>query len=330
MGEEEITTTDMKTAQDLIHTLDYDEQSVWKIRRELMEKLLENPELISQNNYIGDFYDLYASGNIKKLQDLENRKESLTVADISVLNNMQDNLELIEWNLFQIVLNDSLIKTDPDLKDSLLQDNESRLAVIQYLTEYNRLAYAGIDAGIMQAAGEIRTENNDIATNKEYELNELTVNKIYLTTVGIGSSEDIADYAGQLWDIASQCPYSGGPAVYKARGLYNLVDDEVTYNDQLICLSYGIEYRQSASRYNAGATIYPNPAGNLVTLKYRIDEDGVLEIHDAIGQILYSKRLKSKIYEFEFETNNLSNGVYFYKVTCRGSNIATGKLIIAK
>ncbi|MBL0051710.1 MAG: hypothetical protein IPP29_09480 [Bacteroidetes bacterium] len=44
-------------------------------------------------------------------------------------------------------------------------------------------------------------------------------------------------------DIATQCPLIGGPAVYLARPIVELYDDNIVYNDQAVCLSQGVSMK---------------------------------------------------------------------------------------
>ena len=42
-----------------------------------------------------------------------------------------------------------------------------------------------------------------------------------------------------------KCPYSNGPAVFRARAIYELGDPEAIYNDEDVCLLQGM-YRDQA------------------------------------------------------------------------------------
>ena len=44
--------------------------------------------------------------------------------------------------------------------------------------------------------------------------------------------------------ITQQCPFAGGTAVYRARGMYELINDSIVYDDDAVCLAQGL-YRSS-------------------------------------------------------------------------------------
>src|ERR1043166_9560854 len=62
--------------------------------------------------------------------------------------------------------------------------------------------------------------NGIILSSEEIEQNVQIVNDIYLNTFAQGICEFNEDQINYLHDVAIQCPYSGGAAVYKARSMY--------------------------------------------------------------------------------------------------------------
>jgi hypothetical protein len=60
-------------------------------------------------------------------------------------------------------------------------------------------------------------------------------------------------------------PIAGGPAVYRARSLYFLIDPEMVYDDELTCIQNGYLYRTSKN-ITHNSKLYPNPASNEITI----------------------------------------------------------------
>ncbi|MBK8950418.1 MAG: hypothetical protein IPM68_16665 [Flavobacteriales bacterium] len=74
------------------------------------------------------------------------------------------------------------------------------------------------------------------------------MNEIHLATIGKDVDIFSTTQAGALFDIANQCPMIGGNAVFKARSLYWLIDDNYDFDDLLLCLSYGIVVKSLTER----------------------------------------------------------------------------------
>jgi len=69
----------------------------------------------------------------------------------------------------------------------------------------------------------------------------------------------------------------------------------------------------------------PNPSNGNTIISYRLPENGkiVLTLTDSNGKLLYKTKVKafSGDNTLEINTQNLSNGIYFYKVEYQGEHI---------
>ena len=134
----------------------------------------------------------------------------------------------------------------------------------------------------------------------------------------------------QLWEIAHQCPFSGGPAVYRARAMYELIDPAIIYDDEATCLVQGI-YRnieqESRSVINS-FSLHPNPASDNVTISYLVDGERKykLKITDLKGQKVKILDLPEHQNTFNFDIADLNDGFYIILVTEGKQVIGTGKL----
>lgn len=117
----------------------------------------------------------------------------------------------------------------------------------------------------------------------------------------------------QILSIAEQCPYYGGEAVYRARAILELVNDSLTYNDDVNCLLYGI-YRTGVTDSNLTSEkieINPNPANTFVKIKVSCLENEVFitKITNAVGQEVLETVLQCNK-ENIISTANLQQGIY--------------------
>ena len=135
-----------------------------------------------------------------------------------------------------------------------------------------------------------------------------------------------------IYDIAWQCPFLGGPAVFSARVLYSMISDTI-FDDDLICIRQGIAPRmKDIENYLENSSIYPNPAKNSTTLLYQMPEGsaGELILFNSLGSVEVKYKLDSKQKEFLFDTSRLSNAVYYYSVNLSDEILSRGKLMLIR
>jgi hypothetical protein len=112
-----------------------------------------------------------------------------------------------------------------------------------------------------------------------------------------------------LESIAWQCPWSGGDAVFQARGLLSFVQDNV-YDDSLLCQSQ--QYRLAEEVFeNQGLFIYPKPASNRITIEFKNSLSGELNIFNSLGQRQYVKLISEEEKVITVQTANWMAGIYY-------------------
>lgn len=78
-------------------------------------------------------------------------------------------------------------------------------------------------------------------------------------------------------------------------------------------------------------TLFPNPSSDGVfTLQYEFNVDGVLEIYNALGQIVFKKSLQAGAVQETIDLSERSSGAYYYRIIRSGEELKTGKLVISK
>jgi hypothetical protein len=151
--------------------------------------------------------------------------------------------------------------------------------------------------------------------------------------------------------LANQCPFSDGPAVYKARSLYSQIYMQIReYNDEE-CVPEGYSLRNSAGsdngmneelkselkineskkaeKYNGlGYRIFPNPTKDA----FRINSFGKSEIvditiTDITGKIIFSKTINVNGVS-EPIALELTNGIYFVNLIKPNKTRVVKKLVI--
>lgn len=138
--------------------------------------------------------------------------------------------------------------------------------------------------------------------------------------------------ANTLYAIASQCPMVGGNAVYRARALYSLVDDEEEFDDPAICLQQGIIVRSADEDGGNVVQVLPNPATDEATPIYQLDEGATGEfiIRDAMGRAIARHNVGSEQNRFAFSTTQLAAGLYHFVLIVDDEQVGDGKLTIVR
>lgn len=194
----------------------------------------------------------------------------------------------------------------------------------------NRNVFDIADSSQILTADNIRLVNETIYNYETIEEKEQLVNEIYLSVLGQEQTAFSQDTIGQLEFIAAQCPLAGGNAVFRARAILSLISDNYVYDDINLCLQEGIFLRQTPKKPTA--RLYPNPANNSLTLIYELPEGSTaeLQLFNSVGMLQLKNTLSSEMTQMSFSTEQLTPGVYHYRVNSDGDFQLNGKLVIIR
>jgi len=180
-------------------------------------------------------------------------------------------------------------------------------------------------------AASLDVQNNaiTITTGDIPDWNQKEVNKIFINTLAQGVATFTEAQYSTLASIATQCPLTGGSAVFKARSLLSVVED-VAYDDEDICLR--VNQRQAnLEKVFSNISIFPNPAKNEITVIFPHEMEGVFDkvnIYDALGLSVLEKTIPEKSRSILIDTSELKDGLYWVKVHVAGKKVLADKLII--
>jgi hypothetical protein len=114
-----------------------------------------------------------------------------------------------------------------------------------------------------------------------------------------------------------QCPLKSASAVYKARGMYGIVEPFTRFDYYSICKSQGVYFRLTAQYTNESKKeekliLFPNPTSDKLTvfLQSEIKEDYSIEIFNLLGQQIFEKKNCSNNFSIPLNTLKLSAGTY--------------------
>ena len=122
----------------------------------------------------------------------------------------------------------------------------------------------------------------------------------------------------QLLTIATQCPSTGGDAVYLARNLYNLIFPDFIFNDEDYCNSNGLSTPSLPSELDHNkilseeeVLIYPNPTSGVLELQLPNEHPYVLlEVKDLLGKTIIEKQIFDQKMRLTLDLKNLPDGLH--------------------
>jgi len=139
-----------------------------------------------------------------------------------------------------------------------------------------------------------------------------------------------------LAELAMQCPYEYGPAVFNARAYLKACGDSLTYSNLCEIAASVPNARIIAPDGNVISgivlNVFPNPAENSVTLS-SILPDGVkgeLIFYNSIGSKLIVVKLNDGESSINVDLTAYAAGLYYYKAFVNGQIVRTDKLMIIK
>lgn len=118
------------------------------------------------------------------------------------------------------------------------------------------------------------------------------------------------------------CPLKSSTAVYKARGMYGIVEPFTRFDNYSICASQGLYYRLAAQDTNQSKKLeklilFQNPTSDKLTvfLQSEIKEDYSIEIFNLLDQIIYKNENLANEITLKLDELQLSSGNYFITMT---------------
>lgn len=321
-------------------TLEYIEEMKYAAKRYLFEKLANDNTLLNSNLDYQIFFNTATQGNFDEFKNITDGSDMLFNMTTSLRSQIDQNRILTEQNLEQININNEQLQNgnlSPTVRDSLINSNHIFELLNRDMAVFNTSALDALANNRILSADGLRVSNEGIITNANYDENERLVNEIYLETIAIENFTFTASQTQILLSIATQCPYAGGNAVFKARGMYALIDDDMDYDDENICLNESIVLRQASHPSSSPgvyeyASVYPNPANESIRILFEFGKDiaGKIDIFNFLGEKVASFTILANKHFSNINVKSLSNGVYTYIIQSSAGFIQKGKLVITR
>lgn len=246
-------------------------------------------------------------------------------------------LDELAWLVDSLMVVDSLlgvIEGENEMK-ALIQSKFTLTDRAQALHANYDSLYAIYQEQVLSALQDAYNANEAIGVAEQFEVNEKTVNRIYLLSILEQGRALTESQVSELKPIAQQCPEEGGLAVYAALNL--LPDCEKAGLE--ICEPEFIDDAEPLSSHapeegkgiKAGAEsrvlLYPNPAGSSFFVGLPPQSTGKVIVAGLDGKTVYARPANEVGVSVEIR-HTLPPGIYFVKVLMNDGSVLTKKLII--
>ena len=286
-----------KVAQDSI--ANFAEGVQWDAGMQLYLRLLQKPELLNQDTLWAGFFTRYGQTQLGKLAQLEHEKAAMFAAsqeseDIAVLREDIRRLSAELQVIDSLAAADSLYQIPPRRAEILAE----AVSAVENMEQLE----AVLTARRMALADSLLVQNAAITGAGDPAKYQKEFNAIYLAKLAQNNFVFTPAEKEALDAIAAQCPEFGGHAVFAARALRALYNEEVIEDNedchvpqQSLRTSGAVEAMFAESvkgnQYpanDADFRIFPNPAQNRFTVTYSLAQPAELRLYDMYGKVRLS------------------------------------------
>ncbi len=323
---------DKDIANNLVQTVEYNAEVQKSLEQYLFEKLKDNIALRDTDSVFTAFYQSLLTSDYAALKNIKEKG-----VDMYNFGNSFDDVvnysQSIDQKMDTIIYNDSLYSLT---STSLIQ--KSTLIANNFGLRESIRTLQSLISNLLYPIKQTKVEKADIAIGENISLfitdqmlqNEKSLNNVYFNTLAKGNSEFSDIDASTLLGISMQCPIMGGEAVYKARGIYSMIDANIDWDDFALCSQSGSPFRFKANSVSAVCTIFPNPTSGHTKFVHSFETDNqmTLEIYDLEGRLSKRYSIPPRIKGLDIDLSDLHSGVYFFHVVNEKNSIFTGRVTI--
>ncbi|MBX2926375.1 MAG: T9SS type A sorting domain-containing protein [Saprospiraceae bacterium] len=297
---------------------------MWELQRYIYGRL--QGEMVSHTTILS-FLAQADTNSIGGFHSITRGIEALFTADSIAIGQLQTNLLLVEGKLDSIATIDGLLPEADSVETiSLWSERTTLVNSLSNLDTDNRSIVEDIQDFISNEAGKLLSQNGSIAVAEDYEVNEKTVNAIYLSWLVAGFEALDSIQLTSLEVIAEQCPITGGNAVYRARAFLAVLTGEMPcYDDDAACspppsLRTPWQQQPLVSISELELSVYPNPADRELILQWKdvSTEPGETHLFDLYGRLVKRSVIGSGETEQTISLQDVANGLYFVLVRING------------
>ncbi|MBK7344477.1 MAG: hypothetical protein IPJ06_16110 [Saprospiraceae bacterium] len=305
-----LTWTDGRVLQDSLDA--YSDEDVWLLRYSLVQKLENNPDLLSTDSLANSWYQDSEQDQLLTLSDIENRIwTEMAGMDTTTIDDLLNRTQHGQQVLNRIHAIDTIRSVQVD--SLTLVERDSLLEVMTDIQAADSILWSQVSLFRDSLREELVDELDSFTPEHAYES---YLKDVYLVVLSIRDSLGFRPDSASLLvldSIAGLCISIGGPAVGIARGVYlGYVD---TLWDDIDLCSTQAQMNESTDGIplaRGSIQVRPNPAKGVVYLT-GIQSAGWLRMHDATGRFVREINLNSlEGAEIPVDLTGLLPGLYYW------------------
>jgi nitrous oxidase accessory protein NosD len=325
---------DDKLAQSALQSPQFAQELGWTGRRHLYSRIVENNLPLQPGTFVRSFYTTTSGDVIAKLQQTQQSLRAAYQAESPAGLLLDQQNAALKEGLSQLHRNSLLQQQATTASEQTALTSERALlrsnlhATLAYA---DALAEDAADAAYVQL-GTAAAINATVAATAVYEQNEKHFNDLHIAWQQAESLTPAQQDA--LKNIAFQCPWRGGDAVFYARSLYALLEPDALYDDALLCSSTGQSRALIPQDLTvvAGFELYPNPAGDYIIIRTSGIEDSArasVVLYDLMGrEILHTAVVGNS--DFVLNTEQVHTGLFWAMLFVDGQRVDVRKVVIKR
>lgn len=224
---------------------------------------------------------------------------------------------------------------------STLTQNTELQATYNYLNQTNARSFSNVENMIQKVGNwegnsfgsslllqQAEDANNTIVPTNNVERNEQYINSVSLNILKGHLNAILKSDIDHITELALSCPYTEGAAVYKARVLYNLINDEYIYNDKIACKGT-IDHTMGESFEDIESDVFPNPSTGVFRIKLLTDDtqSKTINVMDITGKVVKTIGMGTSNIIL-VDLTSYPAGLYLYTIAVEGKPVAKGKIVL--
>jgi hypothetical protein len=314
-----------------INSGNFSEFSTWIIRRQYFDAFKQDPSWLALgSNADRNLMQELESSDIGRLYQVAEQMNTLYkgTTEQESARNIKD--EAIRAVIEQVKSMDNTYHNSASVdKLAFLQQRATKMLNLRTLYAERAVIETEIKDVVKNKINALEVFNNSFGTELLPAQNEQKINALYLKVIAREQTELNSEERSNLTNIAFQCPFQGGNAVYRARAIYDYVNGtETVYPEDCDVIAP----RLQANQESTSTVLYPNPAGDYVMLNMpESDYNKTLLVSfvNMQGMVVLSKQTSAVE---QISTAQLSSGFYtcVIKDSSTGATLKAQKIIIAK
>jgi hypothetical protein len=291
----------------------------WSAARHLYDRIHNDAETAVSIPPLEEFQSNQENTSIGRFHAIETQSGSLFQNNAMDDATTEDVIVDLMNKLQELGINYNSLATDGEITEFQTQQEE----LMEILAASNASSAeneAVISEELNALIPSLVEANQAVPIEKIYEKNQYEVNQIYLNHLNDAEANLTGEELARLYDIASQCPLSGGDAVFLARVMLSGTGIRYDYDDDKSCGMASDRNAQVAlNTASLLLRLYPNPATDELQVEITPEKmERIAEVYNMSGVKIWENKILENGTKFTIPIQSLVNSIYLLVIKRNG------------